>query len=110
MMLAVTHEEIRQLLPRYAGGTLPMTDADEVRGHLASGCTECLGVLYRMPVGIPRPPDAAGRGKPGDTIPPPAGPASGTTRPWLRPVIGLVVAVALVALAVAVWGASAAYW
>jgi hypothetical protein len=109
----VTHEEIRTLLPRYAGGVLAMVDAEVVRAHLASGCTDCLDVLYRMPVGMPRTVEAAsapsGSGGAAGTIPPPAGPASGTTYSWLRRVVGVAVAVALIAWAVSVWGAAPTY-
>ena len=112
MMIGVTHEEIRTLLPRYAGGVLTMVDAEAVRAHLASGCTGCLDVLYRLPVGMPRTVDAptqSGSGGPAGTIPAPSGPASGTTRPWLRHVFGLAVAAALIAWAVWAWGAGPAY-
>jgi hypothetical protein len=110
MMASVTHEEIRTLLPRYAGGVLTTVDAEAVRAHLASGCTDCLDVLYRMPVGMPRAAEAAptqpGSGGPAGSMPPPAGPASGTNRPWIRRMLGLAVAFALIAWAVSVWGAA----
>jgi hypothetical protein len=113
MMHGVTHEEIRTLLPRYAGGVLMTVDAEAVRAHLASGCTDCLDGLYRMPVGMPRTAESApaqsGGGGPAGIIPPPAGPASGTTGPWLPRVVVFAVAVALIAWAVSVWGAAPAY-
>lgn len=107
----VTHEDLRTLLPRYAGGLLTMAEAETVRAHLASGCTACLDVLYRMPVGMPRtveepsPPPAASVSM--GTMPPPAGPASGTVDPWLPRVLGIAVAVALIVWAALVWGAPA---
>lgn len=110
MMGGVTHEEVRILLPSYAGGLLALADAESVRAHLASGCAECLDVLYRMPVGMPRAVEAVraepGAGVPMGTIPPPAGPASGTSRSWIPRVVGLVVAAALVAWILAMWGGS----
>jgi hypothetical protein len=51
----VTHEDVRPLLQAYAAGTLPDELVDQVRGHLASGCLECLGTVYEHPVGLPRP-------------------------------------------------------
>jgi hypothetical protein len=109
MMGRVTHEEVRILLPSYAGGLLSMADAESVRLHLASGCAECLDVLYRMPVGMPRAVETAvherAAGVPMDAIPPPAGPATGTSRAWLPRVLGLVVFVALVAWILTLWGA-----
>lgn len=50
----MTHEELHALLPTYAAGNLPATQAQAVRGHLATGCPECLGDLFRRPVGMPR--------------------------------------------------------
>jgi hypothetical protein len=104
----VTHEEVRILLPSYAGGLLSLADAESVRAHLASGCAECLDVLYRMPVGMPRAVEPVrsepGAGVPLGSLPPPAGPASGTGSPWIPRVVGLVVAAALVAWILAMWG------
>jgi hypothetical protein len=51
----VTHAELRARLPAYAGGTLPDAEADEVRAHLAAGCTGCLGEVFTLPLGRPRP-------------------------------------------------------
>jgi hypothetical protein len=109
MMGGVTHEEVRVLLPSYAGGVLSLADAESVRAHLASGCADCLDVLYRMPVGMPRAVETA-RPEPGTseavgTIPPPAGPASGTAPPWLPRIVGLLVVAALIAWILMIWGA-----
>ena len=96
------------MLPSYAGGLLSLADAESVRAHLASGCAECLDVLYRMPVGMPRaveaPRSEPGAGVPVGAIPPPAGPASGTASPWMPRVLGLVVVAALVAWILVMWG------
>jgi hypothetical protein len=97
------------LLPSYAGGLLSLGDAESVRTHLASGCGECLDVLYRMPVGMPRTVEAP-RAEPGaggtvGAIPPPAGPASGTVRPWLPRLVGLAAVAVLLAWILVMWGA-----
>jgi hypothetical protein len=109
MMGGVTHEAIRALLPSYAGGLLSLADAESVRAHLASGCADCLDVLYRMPVGMPRAVEAARpepvTGVSVGAIPPPAGPASGTAPPWMPRIVGLVIVAALVAWILALWGA-----
>lgn len=52
----MTHEELHALLPTYAAGTLSPQEAQAVRRHLASGCPQCLGDLFRRPVGMPRAP------------------------------------------------------
>jgi hypothetical protein len=49
----VTHEELRALVPAYAAGLLSVLQADALRMHLATGCAECLGTLYRHPIGLP---------------------------------------------------------
>lgn len=51
---AVTHEDLRPLLARYAAGTLDGEEAWAVRAHLASGCTACLRDVFERPVGLPR--------------------------------------------------------
>ena len=51
---AVTHEEARALLPRYAAGALATDEAVRVRAHLAVGCADCLHDLFSRPVGLPR--------------------------------------------------------
>lgn len=50
---AVTHGELSGLLDAYAAGMLDGEAAAGVRAHLAGGCAECLGELYRRPVGLP---------------------------------------------------------
>ncbi len=50
---AVTHGELSGLLDAYAAGMLDGEAAAGVRAHLAEGCAECLGELYRRPVGLP---------------------------------------------------------
>lgn len=52
----MNHEEARRLIPRYAAGELNKVDADAVRGHLASGCADCLADVFQRPVGLPRAP------------------------------------------------------
>jgi len=50
----VTHDELRAVLPPYAAGELAEEPAEVVRAHLATGCADCLGALFRLPVGRPR--------------------------------------------------------
>jgi hypothetical protein len=64
---AVTHDELRALLPRYAAGELGADEAGAVRAHLAAGCTECMHEVFRRPVGHPRPVASP------PVVPPPAG-------------------------------------
>jgi hypothetical protein len=47
----VTHEELQDLLPRYATGALRMDEAAPVQAHLASGCTRCLAEVLGRPLG-----------------------------------------------------------
>jgi hypothetical protein len=115
MATFVTHEHVRILLPRYAAGDLTSPDADAVRTHLATGCTDCLEALFRMPIGMPRElrPVSADRSEnggpadalPGGRIPAPAGPASGAGPSWVAGAVGLAFAVAAIAwlLWAAVW-------
>jgi len=51
---AVTHEEVRALVPAYAAGALDEFASDAVRAHLATGCAACLADVYARPVGLPR--------------------------------------------------------
>jgi Putative zinc-finger len=51
---AVTHEEVRALVPAYAAGALDEFASDAVRAHLATGCAVCLADVYARPVGLPR--------------------------------------------------------
>src|SRR5439155_21526367 len=50
----VTHDQLRAVLPPYAAGELDEGPAEVVRAHLATGCPDCLGALFRLPVGRPR--------------------------------------------------------
>ncbi|TMA39319.1 MAG: zf-HC2 domain-containing protein [Deltaproteobacteria bacterium] len=50
----MTHDELRAVLPPYAAGELEEEPAEVVRAHLATGCPDCLGALFRLPVGRPR--------------------------------------------------------
>lgn len=104
----VTHEHVRILLPRYAAGALTTVDADAIRAHLATGCSDCLEALFRMPIGMPRDPQSmttAGRAENGGPapafeaprIPAPAGPASGAGASWLGGVAAVVIIVAALA-------------
>lgn len=111
----VTHEHLRMLLPHYAAGALTSADAEAVRAHLATGCADCLGAFYRMPIGMPRdvmpaaPDQASGDGPaaafPGGRVPAPAGPASGATPSWFARAVGLAIVLALIIWAVSAWGA-----
>jgi hypothetical protein len=47
---AVTHDEARVLLARYATGELDMAPAAAVRAHVAAGCSPCLQELFRRPI------------------------------------------------------------
>jgi hypothetical protein len=47
----VTHDHLRTLIPRYAAGELEGSEAETMRAHLATGCSECLADLFRRPVG-----------------------------------------------------------
>ena len=96
------------LLPRYAAGALMSVDADAVRAHLATGCSDCLEALFRMPIGMPRDvPSTTARGRTDNggpapaiqppRIPAPAGPASGTEPSWLGGAVALLLLAALVA-------------
>ena len=78
----MTHDELRAVLPPYAAGELDEGPAEAVRSHLATGCPDCLGALFRLPVGRPR-----GRW---DVSLPRAG--------WLAPATAVVLAVALATL------------
>jgi hypothetical protein len=51
---AVTHEEVRALVPAYAAGALDEFASEAVRAHLATGCAACLADVYARPVGLPR--------------------------------------------------------
>jgi len=51
----MTHEEARELLPRYAAGILSDESSDAVRAHLVRGCRDCLEDLFRRPFGLTAP-------------------------------------------------------
>jgi len=51
---AVTHDTVRNVLPFYAAARLTEPQADEVREHLVTGCSQCLDELFRLQRGIPR--------------------------------------------------------
>jgi hypothetical protein len=95
------------LLPRYAAGALASVDAEAVRAHLASGCSECLEAFYRMPIGLPRDARSMNAGQPengrppaalaGVRIPAPAGPASGAGTSWTVGAIALAIIVVVIA-------------
>ena len=78
----MTHDELRAVLPPYAAGELDEGPAEAVRSHLATGCPDCLGALFRLPVGRPR--------ARWDVSLPRAG--------WLAPATAVVLAVALATL------------
>jgi len=65
----VSHEEVRGLLSRYAAGTLDPEASEVVRSHLATGCGDCLGEMFRRPVGLARTPPPAPE-PPVDAAPP----------------------------------------
>jgi hypothetical protein len=73
---AVDHDDVRSMLSTYAAGQLGSDESKIVREHLASGCADCLRVLYSYPVGLPRP--APVEPEPEDEWPPPAPPATVT--------------------------------
>jgi len=87
---AVTHEEVRALVPAYAAGALDEFASDAVRTHLATGCAACLADVYARPVGLPRSDNAS---RP-IVIPAP--------RARFRPGLGTAVVVLALALAAAV--------
>lgn len=74
---AVEHDDIKSMLSTYAAGQLAADRSTLVREHLASGCVDCLRVLYSYPIGIPRPHPV--EPEPGEEwTPPPAAPATVT--------------------------------
>jgi putative zinc finger protein len=87
---AVTHEEVRALVPAYAAGALDEFASDAVRAHLATGCTVCLADVYARPVGLPRSDNASHP----IVVPAP--------RPRFRPGLGTAVVALALALAAAV--------
>lgn len=78
----MTHDELRAVLPPYAAGELEEEPAEVVRAHLATGCPDCLGALFRLPVGRPR-----GRWE-----------VDLRRERWLAPATAVVLALALAAL------------
>jgi hypothetical protein len=95
MLGAVTHEELRRLLPAYAAGALDQTASEAIRAHLATGCGDCLRDVFGRPVGLPRFALVEARAPALEIESPAASPAAGRRHG------GLVVAVLGLALALA---------
>lgn len=89
---ALTHDEAQRLLAEYAAGALDHASSVGVRSHLATGCAECLGTLFRLPVGLPLPAER-GSGIVGDD----------ETAPNRRRTTLTVVALAVAVAAFAAW-------
>jgi hypothetical protein len=89
---AVTHDDVRALLPHYAAGVLDDARAGAVRAHLVDGCLDCLHDVFARPVGaVPA----------AEPAPAPASPPAPRPRPLLVPAaVALVAVLASVAASV----------
>jgi len=78
----VTHDEIQAQVAPYAAGGVTGVVADDVRAHLASGCPDCLRMLYAQRAKLSR-----------------QGASSQPRREWRAPLLGIAVGAALGGLA-----------